>query len=165
MFLVRGPMKTKKRQKLCYNCEGEVDLDVIVCPFCAADLRVEKPEMQRPAYDPTASLKNLTTQQSLYPPSYAPEVTEDKSEEEEPVESSEPFREPIHEEEDGEPKSIWGPTILMTLAAQLFLLGLLMLIFSKNGVLMLKWDARLWFLYILSSVPLAIFGYKSVSKL
>ena len=67
-------MKTKKRQKLCYNCEGEVDLDVIVCPFCAADLRIEKPEVQRPAYDPNLSVKNLNTQQSLYPPHYAPRI-------------------------------------------------------------------------------------------
>ena len=25
-------MKPKKRQKLCHNCEGDIDVDVIVCP-------------------------------------------------------------------------------------------------------------------------------------
>lgn len=28
----------KKNQKLCWNCEGEVDKDAIVCLFCGADL-------------------------------------------------------------------------------------------------------------------------------
>ena len=52
-------MKPKKRQKMCYNCEGGVDLDVIVCPFCAADLRAEKPEQQASAYNPASSVKAL----------------------------------------------------------------------------------------------------------
>lgn len=63
-------MKPKKRQKLCCNCDGEIDLDVIVCPYCAADLREEKPE-QRIA-PPMASVRPLTGGQqmseSLYPP-------------------------------------------------------------------------------------------------
>ena len=42
LLLRLGLMKPKKRQKLCHHCEGEVDLDVIVCPFCAADLREER---------------------------------------------------------------------------------------------------------------------------
>ena len=159
-------MKTKKRQKLCYNCEGEVDLDVIVCPFCAADLRVEKPEMQRPAYNPGTAHTNLSTQQSLYPPHYAPKVRE---EEEIPADGpEEAFREEVStncEQEKGDQKSIVGPTLLVTLGVQLLLFGLLMLIFSHEGVMLLKWDARLWFFYILASAPLLIFGYKSMSKL
>jgi hypothetical protein len=152
-------MKAKKRQKMCYNCEGEIDLDVIVCPFCAADLRAEKPEQQRTPYNPAASVKNLNTQQSLYPPHYAP-----KAQEEEP---SEAFAEEpaLSIAETDEPKNIFGPTILITLGAQLLLFGLLMFLFSHKGSLILKWDARFWFFYVLASIPLLIFGYKSVSKL
>lgn len=153
-------MKPKKRQKMCYNCEGEIDLDVIVCPFCAADLREEKPEQQRPHFNPTASVKNLTTQQSLYPPHYAPKQAALQQEDA-------PFPEeaqmPAMESE--ETKSIFGPTILMTLGTQLLLFGILMFLFSTKGAMILKWDARLWFLYVFASIPLLIFGYKSVSKL
>lgn len=147
-------MKPKKRQKLCYNCEGDVDLDVIVCPFCAADLREEKPEQQRSTYNPTTSVKNLNTQQSLYPPKggQAEEVLE---EEPQPEEVS----------SDGESKHVVVPTILMTLGAQLFIFGLLMLFFSTKGALILKWDARFWFIYLFASIPFLIFGYKSLSKL
>lgn len=141
---------------MCYNCEGEIDLDVIVCPFCAADLREEKPEQQHPSYNPAASVKNLNTQQSLYPPHYAPKAPQPQEE----VALEEPQIEPAEET-----KSIFGPTILLTLGAQLLLFGILMFLFSHKGALILKWDARFSFLYIFASIPLLIFGYKSVSKL
>ena len=145
-------MKTKKRQKLCYNCEAEVDLDVIVCPFCAADLREEKPEQQIPSYNPSATLKNLNTQQSLYPSQKGPseEMRQDESH-------------PVQTEEEA--KTVIGPLLLLTLGAQLLLLGFFMLLFSSKGALTLKWDARLWYIYILAATALLIFGTKSVKKL
>ncbi len=151
-------MKAKKRQKMCYNCEGEIDLDVIVCPFCAADLREEKPEQQRPTYNPTISVKNLNTQQSLYPSQHAAKAPVP----EEPVNEEPQMALPLPEE-DG--KSIFGPTILLTLGAQLLLFGIFLCLFSHKGALILKWDARIWFFYVFASIPLLIFGYKSLSKL
>jgi len=142
---------------MCYNCEGEIDLDVIVCPFCAADLREEKPEQQRPTYNPGTAVKNLNTQQSLYPPHYVPKAAPEPEEEEVPEEPS------LSDEEPS--RSLVGPTILLTLGAQLLLFGILMLLFSHKGSMILKWDARLWFLYVFASIPLLVFGYKSVSKL
>lgn len=163
-------MKPKKRQKLCYNCEGEIDLDVIVCPFCAADLREEKPELQRPTYHPSFSVRNLDasqTQQSLYPSSPAP-LQEPVAEEEEAAAPSSP--EPLatllqEDEEEAKQKHFFAPTILFTLGVQLFLIGMLMLLCSHKGVIILKWDARSWFFYVLASLPLLIFGYRSLSKL
>jgi hypothetical protein len=156
-FVENGIMKTKKRQKLCYNCEGEVDLDVIVCPFCAADLREEKPEQLLSSFHQEGSFTNVDTQQSLYPPPYAPRVREDQESEPAPL-----INTSFNEEE---PKNAVGPTILLTLGAQLLLLGLFLLFFSSKGVLVLKWDARLWYFYVLASIPLFIFGTKSINKL
>jgi hypothetical protein len=62
-------------------------------------------------------------------------------------------------------RNMIGPTLLMTLGAQLLLFGFLMLLFSSKGVMILKWDARLWYFYVLGSIPFLIFGYKSLSKL
>lgn len=146
-------MAVKKRQKMCYNCEGELDLDVIVCPFCAADLREEKPEQQRPSYNPTPSVKHLNTQQSLYPPHYAAKP---------PVQEEAPLEEPHVAEAEEETGTVLGPTILLALGSQLLLFGLLMALFSHQGSLILKWDARFWFLYLFASIPLLIFGLKSL---
>lgn len=151
--------KPKKRQKLCHNCEGEIDLDVIVCPFCAADLREEKPEQGRLAFNAAHKLvQNQETSQSLYPPSYplkqpepAPEAT-----------VSLPQSTAAEEETS---KNIFGPTILFTLGVQLVLVGLLMLLFSHKGMVILKWNASWWFLYCLGGSPFLYFGYRALSKL
>jgi hypothetical protein len=154
-------MKPKKRQKLCFNCEGEIDLDVIVCPFCAADLREEKPEQARSRFNPpkdlSGSSKNQETMQSLYPPHYVSKPTEESEAASAPVQ-------PMVQEEEKQ-KNIFAPTILLTLGVQLCVLGLLMLFFSHKGVLILKWNAGFWVLYLLASIPLFLFGYKSLSKL
>ena len=150
-------MKTKKRQKLCYNCEGEVDLDVIVCPFCAADLREEKPEQHMSSFHEPSSFKNTDAQKSLYPPHYVPKV---KFEEE-----PEAIHQPQIAVEEEESKSPYGSIVMLTLAVQLLLLGFFMLLFSSKGALILKWDAKSWYFYVLASVPLFIFGIKSLKKL
>ena len=143
-------MKTKKRQKLCYNCEGDVDLDVIVCPFCAADLREEKPEQRNLLReDPSLHTK---AQDSLYPPSSPPRVRQEELLQEEMIQS----------DEEDQKKSPYMPIFLLALGSQLLLLGVFMLFFSKDGVFTLKWDAHFWYFYVLSSIPLFIFGLKSL---
>jgi len=57
------------------------------------------------------------------------------------------------------------PTIFFTLGIQLCILSLLMLLFSHKGIVMLKWDARYWFVYLLISVPFLSFGYRAIKKL
>jgi hypothetical protein len=161
-------MKPKKRQKLCYNCEGEVDLDVIVCPFCAADLREEKPELERSSFSSSvATVKQLNAEHSLYPshgkddlslrsPAPSSPIEQEALQEEAAV----PF-----EEKPKAAKSIFSALILFTLGVQLFLLGVLLVIFSDRGMMILKWDASLWFLYIFASIPLLLFGYRFLNKL
>ena len=144
-------MKPKKRQKLCYNCEGEIDLDVIVCPFCAADLREEKPTLRSPMQQMSSS---------LYPSPYPVR-------EEEPREAALPPRQEAEAPVEAEEKSsgVVGSILLFSIGATLFLLGLLLVLFSHNGSVTLKWDARLWFLYLFASIPFLVFGYRSISKL
>lgn len=139
---------------MCYNCEGEVDLDVIVCPYCAADLREEKPEQNRSSFNAAASSKNREAQESLYPSHFKSEP-----------EPEEPTATTIHAPAEEEGKGIFAPTALLALGVQLFVFGVLLSFFSQKGYMLLKWDARLWFLYIFASIPFLIFGYKSLSKM
>lgn len=154
--------KSKKRQKLCHNCEGEIDLDVIVCPFCAADLREEKPEQGRLSYGLAQRLSHdQQTSQSLYPPSFP--VKQPEPEPEAPP--SPPQSQSIAPPEEDAAKNFIGPTILFTLGVQLVLIGLLMLLFSHKGMVVLKWNASWWFLYCTAGSPLLYFGYRALSKL
>lgn len=159
---------------MCYNCEGEVDLDVIVCPYCAADLRAEKPEQQYSAYNPASSVKSLNTShqqtmKSLYPPAY-PEEEEMEAPAAVAASAAPSYEEPRAEailpaEEPAQDRSVLGATILVSLGAQLLLFGLFMALFSHNGMMILKWDARTAIFYILAAIPLLIFGYRALSKL
>ncbi len=161
---VRDYMKPKKRQKLCHNCEGEIDIDVIVCPFCAADLREEKPEQRYSSYvSQVQQMSQKQTNHSLYPettpaPEIAHVVESIKEEVAEAVEAVLP------EEAEAKP-GVFLPTILFTLGIQLCVFGLLMLLFSHKGMVILKWDARCWFFYLFASVPFLYFGSKYMSKL
>lgn len=153
-------MKPKKRQKLCHHCEGEVDLDVIVCPYCAADLREERPE--QPRFRAPVSMAKNPTEQSLYPPAYA-----------------EPSPQPIVDEEVAEhsilpEQMIKEPTpllssissvLLFALGAQLLFLGLAFLLLSDRGILLLQFNANWWPLCLLLAIPLLIYGYRSSKNL
>ena len=149
-------MKPKKRQKLCYNCEGDVDLDVIVCPFCAADLRIEKPE--RAFFSSSAhSVKHLSGE--------ALEVPETRYEKVRHEEASPLLSEEEEEEGGAAPtRPVWLGLVLFVLGAQLFLLAFLLLFFQSAGAVVLKWDARFWFLYLFASIPLLILGYRALPK-
>ncbi len=157
-------MKAKKRQKLCYNCEGDIDLDVIVCPYCAADLREEKPEQKE---TPPKSSMMQQMSYSLYPPPYPI-----REEEPQPPAPQLPkiSAAAVEEEIDSVATeeriaTVIGPILLFALGTMLFLLGLLLVLCSQNGQVILKWDARFWFLYLFASVPFLIFGYRAISKL
>jgi hypothetical protein len=151
-------MKPKKRQKLCHHCEGEVDLDVIVCPFCAADLREERPE--QPRFQPlAASIKN-PTEQSLYPPPYSePKTQPIQYESVEQEEEVLPQEDQIAETSSIKPAS-YG-ILLFALGAQLLFLGIAFLLFSNHGMLLLRFNANWWPLCLLFSFPLLVFGYRT----
>jgi hypothetical protein len=149
-------MKPKKRQKLCYNCEGEVDLDVIVCPFCAADLRAERGDVQRAPF--AASVKPMNGE-PYPPPSHLEAAVRLGTEEAALPAESAPTSSPT------DLKKTVLATSLFTVGVQLLLLGLLLLVLQTERTVILKWDASLWFLYIFASVPPLVFGYRAITRL
>lgn len=161
-------MKPKKRQKMCYNCEGEVDLDVIVCPFCAADLRDDGPDQTMGKSYASADLLQRgeihgETSHSLYPSS---SFTKEEMQEEIFSEEKTFVSEQAPQKRFSSQASRFiCPTILFTLGVQLFVLGMFILLFSHKGIVVLKWDGTLWFLYVLAACPLLFGGYHFLSKL
>ncbi|MDN3504968.1 MAG: hypothetical protein P0S95_05285 [Rhabdochlamydiaceae bacterium] len=54
--------------------------------------------------------------------------------------------------------------LFLSLGAQLFAIGLLLLFFSTDGHLTLEWRAKNWYLYCLVALPLLGFGWYSVRE-
>jgi hypothetical protein len=132
-------MKQKKRQKLCHNCEGEVDLDVIFCPFCGADLLEEQPEEE-------------VLKEEFVPP-YQPKSSLMEAVEEEKV------------KEEGRKEQIFPPIALLSLGVWFFLLGFFLFLFGNDGRLVLRLNATIWFVYLLLSFPFLFLGYRFLKKL
>jgi hypothetical protein len=152
-------MKPKKRQKLCHNCEGEIDIDVIVCPFCAADLREEKPEQRYSSFSSQVHHMGGSPVFQANKPSQilVKEPVADVAEE-----VAFAKEETLAQEEN--PSSFFLPVFLFTIGVQLFVFGLLMFLFSNKGVVLLKWDARWWFLYPLAGIPFLVLGFRFLSR-
>ncbi|HSW71807.1 MAG TPA: zinc ribbon domain-containing protein [Chlamydiales bacterium] len=143
----------KKRQKLCQNCDGEVDLDVIFCPYCGADLLEEKQSGSDENSFERSGAK-------LYPPPYSPKKTIALN-----LDAEEPAEKTETEEKQAIPKNTFWATFLFTLGVQAFLMGLLLFIFSENGVVHLKFDAKMWLFYLVFSIPMLYFGWKAIAHL
>lgn len=147
----------KKRQKLCLNCDASIDIDVIVCPYCGADLTESKEQefdsIDESPFDPAEYNENIS---SLYPPPHQSQKFEPEKTPEEPQFSE--------EEEKSKPLLIL-PIFLVSMGAMLLALGLFILVFSTNGAAILKWNAKYWFVYLALSIPFLVLGVKSLNRL
>ena len=141
---------------------------MIVCPFCAADLREpqQKTSFSSTAHSVTQLHTEQSTEQSLYPPPYSkpPQQPYFKAQEE-AVALEEPPPALAEEEGAGSSKSPLFAIGLVSFGVQFLVLSLLMLFCSHQGVLLLKWNAHTWFLYFFASAPLLYFGYRALNKL
>jgi hypothetical protein len=166
-------MKTVDKEKMCLSCEGRIPLNAEKCSYCGAE---QKNSYRAPIFQNQSLEDSLT---SLYTPPYQgkrPQFT--KTEEPQPLQSLEPMYKDVteqpqmesmigstvKEEEEQKKSSLW-PTALLFAGANFLFLGLLQLLFSKNGVLRLEWNAHYWFLYCILSAPCLFFGYKKFKEL
>ena len=62
-------------------------------------------------------------------------------------------------------KSSLMATTLLLAGSVFFLFGLVLALFSHQGVLTLQWDGSIWYVYSALSVPLLIIGWRSLMKI
>lgn len=167
-------MDQRRRMKLCPHCEGDVDLDVIVCPFCGKDVSEQKmtSHMQMPTSARNSLVRSLSvdeTLNSLYPPPYRPKVYDQEipaatTREELSIEDEEEIDNMDSQiDEDSEKKTSIVPILLFSLGINLCLFGLFLFFFSSNGEVWLHWKGGMWIAYLLLSAPFLYFGYKKIN--
>jgi len=154
-------MEDKKRLKLCANCNGQVDVDFDVCPYCGEEFSVKMAQMEENPIENNnvKSLSGDETIASLYPPPYKPKSYDSPLEE---IEEEENVQE---EKKIKIKRPLFLPILMFSFGLTLFLTALFLLLFSKNNEVILKWDARYWMIYLAISLPLLFFGYKKLSSL
>lgn len=136
-------MNTKNKKKLCWNCEGSVDVGAERCPFCGVSTDVTpipgtQPKKAQPA-----------------PPKKAP---------------APPYQ---LKEESAEETKESNPFQAATLAISTLLLGTVLTIFSlvlalfsnSKGIFTLSWSGEWWYIYLIIALPLLWLGWRTASRL
>jgi hypothetical protein len=149
-------MGKKNEKRLCWNCDGNVSLHLAQCPYCGVDLAKDAaheenaPPFKHSSYDPPSPFAK-TLQPNL-------RVNEEE------------WNRALEEENEREAKKEELPSttnremraLLLLLPGVVFILfGLMLLFFSEDGVLTLKWKQNLAYFYLLGAIPLLILGWRS----
>jgi len=148
-------MTEATKTKLCWNCNAEVERSAENCLYCGVYLHPSPEDLDTSTGDtPFASP----------PPLYQPEETkeeellvEEETEVEAPIEQAPP--------EQSELKATALPLTFLIMGSIFFLFSLILLLFSTDGLLVMKWDATYWFVYLFLSLPLLFVGWKSLQSL
>ena len=172
-------MKPVDKQKMCPSCEGRIPLEAEICPFCASDQSNEKVKnsFQAPLFEHQSLQESLTSlykplyptkratyeeQQELFPPSYK-EPSQARLET--PMAAA-PIADTLpNMEEAKEVKSSLWPTVFMITGSNFFILGLIQLLFSDQGLLKLEWESGYWYFYCLAALPFLYLGIKKLKEL
>ena len=145
----------KNEKRLCWNCDGEVSLHLDQCPYCGVD--VNAPQEKKTPYQGLGS----PFQQA---PSTAFVQKEDLSI------SDDEWKNALDEGEEEAPETTKSSrreviALLLLLPGVVFcLFGLLLLLFSDEGTLTLRWNQNMAYFYFLGAIPLIYLGWRAVGS-
>jgi hypothetical protein len=149
-----------KNRKLCHGCEGSVHIHAIKCPYCGTDLAGSMAVVEEAP--PPAYALHCVEKQEAPPPAYVARVIE----EEEIVPPVQMAREAerVAPSTAVNPKTVLTPMFLIVPGAFFLLFGMMLLLFSHDGVLTLRWNANYWFLYLGLALPLLYSGWRLLNR-
>lgn len=154
-------MSKQPKKRLCWNCEGSVGATTENCPFCGVSVipaSLDGPGGFSPPY------RMGSTQENAVPKS--PFAAAESEEKEDSDMDQENHTEKSREEDVPEEfKPMLVATIMLLTGSVFFLFGIVLALFSQNGVFTLQWNGNIWFIYSALSLPLLYFGWKSLSRL
>lgn len=152
-------MTKKNDKKLCWNCDGSVSLHLSSCPYCGVDLQIESQLENN-------NLKMSSNKQEVPQSPYAHLFEKDMNI------SGEEWKIALEEPEvtvkSAEPEEMSTATkkevmALLLLFPGIFFLffGLILLMFSSNGIVTLTWKHNFAYFYFLGAIPLLLLGWRS----
>ena len=155
-----GMAPRKNRRKACWNCDSEVDLDIMICPYCASDLSGTPSRMKEPV-KPVLREAPQPVFRMTKPVEASPVIG---------VGAAELPKDPLTPLPGTQTVEEITKRLLVTLLY--FLLGSVFLLFafallflSEDGTLTLRWNSALWPLFLVLAFPLLGLGLRSWSGL
>jgi hypothetical protein len=142
----------KNRRKACWNCDSEVDLDIMICPYCASDLSSTSGRRQEPIAPQPIERIPQPVYRSLR--SDAVKIAGPDAE-----------AEPVERESGDNTKGMLLTLLYFLLGSVAFLFSLALLFLADGDTLVLRWQTALWPAFCILGIPLLILGYRSWSHL
>ncbi len=146
-------MSAIPKKKLCWNCEGNVSRQIDNCPFCGVYLHAAEDESEERWNPSFQSRPQIDEENSNHPIPFSP--------------LQDPIDQPDTSLNDFSPPSIYSqirheilPILLLMSGSVFFLFGVILLLFSQNGTLVLQWNGNHWPYFLIASIPSLIVGWK-----
>ncbi|MCK4934873.1 MAG: hypothetical protein KAR79_04735 [Simkaniaceae bacterium] len=174
-------MNTTTKNKTCSSCDAELSIAATYCPFCGSDVLgpAKKAKSEGDSIFSDHSVQESLA--SLYKPPYSSRnrfglgVPDERDEgdysKSETQGASDALFQEYNEETLGKQETLVSKQggflslLLLTVGAQLFILGLLLALFSSDGKLTLQWSSHLWYWYLLIAAPMLFLGFRQIKKI
>lgn len=160
-------MATITKKKLCWNCEGNVARDAVNCPYCGVylrrdeDLRNDYDEEEEDHLTPPYRIEALQKNQETVP--QPPYVASQAITQPEPAEKKKKLASSIGKLTEW--KSVFIPIVLLLAGSVFLTFGMILFLFSKGGLLTVKWQGSLWIWYVVMALPSLYFGWRTLKNL
>lgn len=160
---------TPTKKKLCWNCDGNVPLRAEHCPYCGVyieqstevdDDEIEEEEAHTPPFHLSANHSRATSGEAPAPP-YGSSKKGKPAPMSAKAASKPKERDPVFA---GANQKIILPLLLLICGSVFALFGLVLLLFSENGVFVLKWNGDHWPVYLVVGVLFLLVGWRFVGK-
>ena len=151
------------KSKLCWNCEGRLNLEIEVCHYCGVSvqpLMIQGMADLSPVYafDPSKSSKELP--EAPYEP--AIEKKEPIQKKEEKLPNQRPWLAML--KFSSEYKSFILPLAALHVGTVFFFFSLALLFFSTDNFLTLQWSSSYWYIYLSLALLLLFIGVFSLQN-
>lgn len=153
-------MNQKSRKKLCWNCEGRVGFTEEHCPYCGVYLSpsstAKTSEQPQNNYSPPYTMESTDTGLNAPPPPYQRESDDSLQ--------SEMLDQNLTKPSENTRGVIMSLSSLLA-GSVFFLFGLVLLLFSRNGNLVLQWSGEYWYIYLCGGILMLLLGWRTVQHL
>jgi hypothetical protein len=154
-------MASAKNRKRCFNCDASVHTHATKCPYCGTDLSEHPASPFLSATPPPAPSEELVvTRRVVTAPPYNATPESPPSFQMAPDGPSPPPK----ERSGSSLRTAVLPMLLLLPGAFFLLFGAILILFSSEGVLTLRWNAHYWAFYLAVALPLLYFGWRALDR-
>lgn len=155
---------TPTKKKLCWNCDGNVPLRAEHCPYCGVYIEqsVDVDEAEDQEEEDHAPPYTMSASKKAPAPPYSTAPKKLKAPQSEPKVARPAVTHAAVPKE--QLRKVVLPLLLLICGSVFALFGLVLLLFSDNGVFVLKWNGDHWPFYLGTGIVFLAIGWRLVGN-